>query len=66
MNWGGTRMAGFLNAWQKASNIIIPFIDTLVAGNMQPDEKKFLVSPKGKQVVVVVEKFAMSSPRTSG
>ena len=55
-------MAGFLNAWQKASNIIIPFIDTLIAGNIRPDEKKFLVSPKGKQVV---EKFAMSSRRTS-
>ena len=52
MNWGRTRMAGFLDACQKASNIIIPFIDTLIAGNIQPDETKFLASPKGKQVVV--------------
>ena len=63
MNWGGTRIAGFVDACHKASNIIIQFIDTLRAGNIRPDETKFLASPKGKQVVV--EKLAMSSPRTS-
>ena len=62
-NWGGTRMAGFLDACQKASNIIIPFIDILIAGNIQPDETKFLASGKGNQVVV--EKLAMSSSRAS-
>ena len=36
MNWGGTRMAGFLDACRIASNIIIPFIDTLIAGNIRP------------------------------
>ena len=56
-------MAGFLDACQKASNIIIPFTDTLIAGNIRPDETKFLASPNSKQVVV--EKLAMSSPRTS-
>ena len=61
MNWGGTRMAGFLDACQKASNII-PLIETLIAGNIRLDETKFLASSKGKQVVV--EKLAMSSPRT--
>ena len=63
MNWGGTRIAGFVDACQKASNIIIQFTDALRAGNIRPDETKFLASPKGKQVVV--EKLAMSSPRTS-
>ena len=63
MNWGGTRMAGFLDACRIASYIIISFIDTLIAGHIRPDETKFLASPKGKQVVV--EKLAMSSPSTS-
>ena len=56
-------MTGFLDARQKASNIIIPFIDTLISENIRPDETKFLTSPKSKQMVV--EKLAMSSPRTS-
>ena len=53
-------MAGFLDACQKASNII-PLIETLMAGNIRLDETRFLASSKGKQVVV--EKLAMSSPR---
>ena len=56
-------MAGFLDVCQKTSNIIIPFIDTLIGANIRPDEAKFLTSPKGKHVVV--EKLAMSSPKTS-
>ena len=35
MNWGGTRMAGFLDTCQRPSNIIIPFIDTLIAENIR-------------------------------
>ena len=55
-------MAGFLDACQKASNIIIAFIDTLITGNIRPDETRFLASSQGKQALV--EKLAMSSPRT--
>ena len=45
--WGGTRMARFLDACKQASGIIIPFLDTLVTGAIQPDEPAYLASPKG-------------------
>ena len=35
MNWGGTRMAGFLDTCQRPSNMIIPLIDTLIAENIR-------------------------------
>ena len=30
LNWGSTRMAGFLNACIQSSKIIIPFLDTII------------------------------------
>ena len=41
LNWGSTRMAGFLDACIKTSSIIVPFLDTLNAGNTRPDETKY-------------------------
>ena len=47
LNWGSTRMAGFLDACIQLSKIIVPFLDTIIAGNIRPDETKYLASPKG-------------------
>ena len=47
LNWGSTRMAGFLDACIQASNIIVPFLDTLIVGKIRPDETKYIASPKG-------------------
>ena len=51
LNWGSTRMAGFLDACIQASNIIVPFLDTVISGSIWPDETKFLTSPKGNSFV---------------
>lgn len=45
--WGATRMSGFLDACGQASSIIVPFLDTLVAGEIRKDEAAYLMSPKG-------------------
>ena len=45
--WGGTRMAGFLDACKQASSILVPFLDTLIAGNTRKDESAYLLSAKG-------------------
>ena len=55
LNWGSTCMAGFMDACVQASEILIPFLDTLVAGNTKPDETKFIASPKA---VYLVQLFA--------
>ena len=55
LNWGSTCMAGFMDACVQASEILIPFLDTLVAGNIRPDETKFIASPKG---VYLIQLFA--------
>ena len=55
LNWGSTGMAGFMDACVQASEILIPFLDTLVAGNIRPDETKFIASPKG---VYLIQLFA--------
>ena len=45
--WGGTRMSGFLDGCAKCSSVLVPLLDTLVTGNIRPDETKYLLSPKG-------------------
>ena len=55
LNWASARMAGFMDACVQASEILIPFLDTLVAGNIRPDETKFIASPKG---VYLIQLFA--------
>ena len=47
LNWGSKRMAGFLDGCIQASNILVPFLDTIIAGNIRPEEKSYLTSPKG-------------------
>ena len=45
LNWGSTRMAGFLDACIQASSIIVPFLDTIVTGNIREEEMMFVASP---------------------
>ena len=51
LNWGSTRMAAFLDACIQVSNIIVPFLDTVIFGSIRPDETKFPTSPKGNGFV---------------
>ena len=51
LHWGSTHMADFMYACVQASEILIPFLDTLVAGNIRPDETKFIASPKGVYLI---------------
>ena len=55
LNWASAHMAGFTDACVQASEILIPFLDTPVAGNIRPDETKFIASPKG---VYLIQLFA--------
>ena len=55
LNWGSTCMAGFMDACVQASEILIPFLGTLIAGNIRPDETKFIASPKA---VYLIQLFA--------
>ena len=41
--WGGTRMSWFLDACKQTSNILSPFLDTLVTGNIRPEETSFFL-----------------------
>ena len=47
LNWGSTRMSGFLDACKQLVDIIVPFIDTIIAYGIRKDESSFLLSPKG-------------------
>lgn len=47
LNWGSTRMAGFLDACLQSSKIIVPFLDTVISAGIRPDEVSYLSSPKG-------------------
>ena len=47
LNWGSTRMAGFLDACLQASKIIVPLLDTIISAGIRSDETKFIGSPKG-------------------
>ena len=40
-----------MDACVQASKILIPFLDTLVAGNIRPDETKFIASPMGVHLI---------------
>ena len=52
LNWGSTRMAGFLDACMQASKIIVPFLDTIISSSIRPDETKYNASPKGKHYFI--------------
>ena len=47
LNWGSTRIAGFLDACLQASDIIIPFLDTINGGNITPEGISYIASSKG-------------------
>ena len=40
-------MAGFLDGCKQSSAILVPFLDTLIAGKIQEEEAAFIVSAKG-------------------
>ena len=52
LNWGSSRMAGFLDACMQASKIIVPFLDTIISSSIRPDETKYIASPKGKHYFI--------------
>ena len=52
LNWGSTRMAGFLDACMQASKIILLFLDTIISSSIRPDETKYIASPKGKHYFI--------------
>ena len=56
LNWGSTCMAGFMDACVQVSEILIPFLDTFVAGSIRSDETKFIANPKG---VYLIQLFAV-------
>lgn len=39
LNWGSTRMAGFTDAYSQASQIIVPFLDTIMTGDIGGKKK---------------------------
>lgn len=39
--------SGFLDACIKASSILVPFLDTIISGNIRPDKTKYTANPKG-------------------
>ena len=45
--WGGIRMAEFLDACKQSSAILIPFLDTLIAGKIREEDTAFILSAKG-------------------
>ena len=47
LNWGSKPMTGFMDTCVQASEILIPFLDTLAVDNIRSDETKFIASPKG-------------------
>ena len=63
LNWGSTRMAGFLDACIQASSIIVPFLDTIVTGSIREEEMMFLASPKR---VFLLQLFADLHPVFTG
>ena len=40
-------MCGFLDGCSQCSNILVPFMDTLVTGNIRTEETLFLLCPMG-------------------
>ena len=57
--WGSTRMSGFLDGCKQASSILVPFLDTIIAGNIRQEEAAYILSPKG---LFVLQLFADLHP----
>ena len=45
--WGGKRMARFLDGCNQSSNILVPFLDTLIAGKIREEEAAYILSATG-------------------
>ena len=52
LNWGSTRMAGFTDAYSQASQIIVPFLDTIMTGDI--GGKKKICSQSKRSVFAAV------------
>ena len=53
LNWGSTRMAGFLDACLQSSKVIVPLLDTIITMKIRPDETSFIGSAKGVYMLQV-------------
>ena len=56
LNWGSTRMVGLLDACVQASKIMVPFLDSIISNNRQPYKTKYITSPKGQYVNIILFK----------
>ena len=52
LNWGSTRMAGFLDACMQALKIIVTFLNTIISSGIRPDETKYIASSKSKHYFI--------------
>ena len=57
--WEGTRMAGFLDGCKQSSSISVPFLGTLIAGQIRKEEPAFILCAKG---LYTLELFADLNP----
>ena len=57
VNWSLTRMTEFLDACLQASDIIVPFLDTIIGGNIRPEETSYVASPKSNYIQSVCKLF---------
>ena len=47
LNWGSTKVDGFLDVYLQALDIIVSFFDTIIGGNIRLEERSYIASPKG-------------------
>ena len=47
LNWGSTRIAGFLDAFVLVSKIVLCFLDTIVTYSIRPEQTSIAASLKG-------------------
>ena len=59
LNWGSTRICGFLDGCKRSSEILVPFLDTVVVANIQAEQKSFLLTAKA---LFLLELFADLHP----
>ena len=50
-NWGSTRMARFFYACKQSCDIMISFVDTLIADGIRKAESPFLLRPNGLYLI---------------
>ena len=54
LNWGSPRMAGFTDAYSQPSQIIVPFLDTILAGDIGNKKTNKICSQSKRSVFVAV------------